>query len=100
MGTLPDEATLRADYARDPNTKHLARRYGVPYTTLRNYLVRIGLFAKHRKEDPTILLDKSRADRITVGRIVSASEYGGSVRKPVTVPRVTLHVAALEERRP
>ncbi|MBV2183248.1 MAG: hypothetical protein KUL88_01720 [Rhizobium sp.] len=98
--TMPDEATLRADYARDPNTKHLADRYGMPYTTLRAHLVRIGLFAKHSKNDPTILLDATRADRITVGRMISASEYGGSVRKPFSLPRVTMHVAALEERRP
>ena len=100
MPILPDEATLRAEYAREPSTKRLAAHYGLPYTTLRNHLVRLGLFVRHRRDDPTILIDASRADRVTVGRIISASEYNGSVRKPVTLPRVSMHIAALEEQRP
>lgn len=100
MPLLPDEATLRADYAREPSAKRLAALYGLPYTTLRNRLVQLGLFVRHRKHAPTILIDASRADRVTVGRIISASEYGGSVRKPVTLPRVSMHVAALQEQQP
>lgn len=100
MATLPNAETIRADYAVQPNTKTLAARYGVPYTTLRNHLVELGLFSSLRKGERTLLIDKSRDDRITVGRLVSASEYGGTVRKPFSLPRVAMHIAALEERRP
>lgn len=96
---LPADNILHAEYAALLSVALVAARYGVTESTMRHTLARIGALQPVRVGEPPMLIDAGRPDRITVSRLVSSPEYGGLARRPFSLPRISMHVAQLKERR-
>ncbi|MBP2560811.1 hypothetical protein J2857_003580 [Neorhizobium galegae] len=92
---LPDDEKLRRDAAAGYGLAQIAARYSVSTDHLNRHLRQLKI-----KVPNSALPAEDRSDfaKYVIERKVSATEYGGSIVQRISLPRISMHVAAREGR--
>ncbi|MBB3396844.1 helix-turn-helix domain-containing protein [Rhizobium sp. BK060] len=105
---LPNAAILKSHLEAGLDKAQIAARYGVHRDTVRTTLIRFGIdhldkaprqsasrrITRHSvRESVTV-----QADRVVLIREMIAGENGGTALRCLSLPRISMHVAALQER--
>jgi hypothetical protein len=105
---LPDALVLKKHIADGMDAHDIADRYSCTYDSAREALKRHGLLsliASRGPNKPTIgrraTLERFGVrvmdDKIEFSREMTAGEYGGMVIRRMSLPRVSMYVAALQD---
>lgn len=95
-----DEAAVRADFEAGYRTSQIARRHGLEYEAMRQVLKRLGLSIPLPGHAPRVKLVGQQEDKIIVLRHRPNDMASKLLRHRISLPRVAMHIAELEERRP
>jgi hypothetical protein len=109
---LPDRATLAAHCDDGMTPAKIAERYDCRLDSVRHHLQTYGLLAVKSKSIPIDQAGKGppprdhskrgiflRADRVTIMRD-TCCEFGGLAIRPMSLPRVSMHIAQLAKKYP
>lgn len=105
---LPNAAVLAAHLKSGMDRNQIADRYGAHRDTVRLALIRYNLvdLAPAKTEGPARRITRHlsremitvQEDRLVILREMVAGEHGGVAIRQLSLPRVSMHVAALQER--
>lgn len=93
---LPDDNRLRRDVTSGLGLRQICMRYGCSQDHARRRIKALGLEAPLTGDEQSVLTPT--ADKIVIERHVSASEVGGTAIQRISLPRISMHVAALEAK--
>lgn len=92
---LPDDTKLARDVAAGMTAAQIAVRYKTTQDHLRRRLKAIGAVPA---AGPTASFEPSDIPRIVIEKRVTAAEYGGTIVQRISLPRISMHVAAMGGR--
>lgn len=93
-----DEDAIRADFAAGYTHRQLAERHGVNREAIRQKLIRMGLEAPRVGEAPRVRVTEQSGDRVTIV-LAHPNDMGTQLlRHRITLPRISMHIAQLEDR--
>jgi len=92
---LPDDTKLARDVAAGMTAAQIAVRYKTTQDHLRRRLKVIGAVAPVA---PVATTEPCGIPKIVLEKRVTAAEYGGTIVQRISLPRISMHVAALGGR--
>jgi transposase len=105
---LPNAAILKSHFEAGMDKAQIASRYGVHRDTVRTTLIRYGIqhLDTAPRQSPSRRITRRQvresvtiqADRVVIIREMVAGENGGTALRCLSLPRISMHVAALRER--